>query len=93
MGQDRDVFEDEPRSKRSAFVEIGNREIYDTLTQLVTKVNSLEQSVDASLKASDSIKKEYGQRLRSLELRSYTVLAGCISMVAILIKSGGIAGL
>ncbi len=93
MAEERDVFRDEPRSKHSAFVEIGNREIYDKIIDMDSRLATVEQSLVATLKSNADIKKEYGTRLRTLELRSYTVLAGCISMVAILLKSGGLAGL
>lgn len=85
-------FQDEPR-KYSPFVEIGNREIYDTLTDVSIRLRTVEQTLTATLKDNSDIKKDYSARLRTLELRSYTVLAGCISMVAILLKSGGVAGL
>lgn len=68
----------------NSFIKITNREIYDTLQHLNETVRSMEGRVDAVLTDNLTLKKEYGGRIRSLELRFYGVLAGLIAALTAL---------
>lgn len=70
------------------FLKITNREIYEQLKENTEAVGILTERVDTVLKDNVDIKKEYHNRIRQLELRSYTILAGCISTLAIALKTG-----
>ena len=60
-------------------IRITNREVYDQLVQVRERLLALEGRVDAVLTDNVTIKKEYGGRLRALELRYYAVLAGLLA--------------
>ena len=70
------------------FVSIGNREIYDTLSDVSKRLQTVEEKLDNYSTQNEKIKSEYGNRIRQLELRSYTLLAGCLSAVGIALKTG-----
>lgn len=67
-----------------AFIRITNREIYDGLVDVKQHVAALENRVDVVLRENVEIKKEYGKRIRSLELRFYGVLAGLVAALGAL---------
>lgn len=66
------------------FIRITNREIWDGLQDVKAAVSQLENRVDVVLRENSEIKKEYGTRIRSLELRFYGVLAGLIAALTAL---------
>jgi hypothetical protein len=72
----------------ASFVRITNREIYDGLTDVKSRISSLEITVQAVLQDNIDIKKEYGARLRSIELKNYTMLSGIVTSVLLLLKVG-----
>ena len=55
-----------------AFIRITNREIYDALKTLEATVSSMDQRMNAILNENVEIK----SRIRALELKTYTLLAG-----------------
>lgn len=67
-----------------SFIRITNREIYDAMRELQNAVRSMENRVDVVLRENTELKKEYGSRIRSLELRFYGVLAGLIAALTAL---------
>ena len=70
------------------FVSIGNREIFDTLNDVSKRLQTVEEKLDNYSTQNEKIKSEYGNRIRQLELRSYTLLAGCLSAVGLALKTG-----
>jgi hypothetical protein len=56
----------------NGFIRISNRELYDMMIQVRDKVGSLENRVDVVL--SENV--ELRSRVRALELKTYTLLAG-----------------
>jgi len=70
------------------FVRITNREIYDGLMNVQGRLAHLEQTVAAVLEENINIKKEYGNRLRSMELKVYTLLSGVVTACGLLLKVG-----
>jgi small nuclear ribonucleoprotein (snRNP)-like protein len=76
--------------EEAPFIRITNREIWDTLQHLDNTVQSMDQRMNAILNENVEIK----SRVRALELKTYTMLAGfstaLIGGVAILVK--GVVG-
>jgi small nuclear ribonucleoprotein (snRNP)-like protein len=72
--------------EEAPFIRITNREIWDTLQHLDNTVQSMDQRMNAILNENVEIK----SRVRALELKTYTMLAGfstaLIGGVAILVK-------
>ena len=77
----------------SSFVRITNREIYDGLTGVQAEIKDLKLQMMIVMKENVDIKKEYGNRIRSLELRFYGVLAGLIAALTSLGVGLGVGGL
>lgn len=67
-----------------SFVRITNREIYEMLVQVRTTVTSMEGRVDNVLGENVDLRK----RVRSLELKVYTILSGCMTAIALVLKVG-----
>jgi hypothetical protein len=61
-----------------AFIRITNREIYDALRAVEKAVNTMDGRVNDVLGENVSL----GKRVRSLELKFYTILAGLTTAVA-----------
>jgi hypothetical protein len=74
--------------QKQDFVRITNREIYDGLRDVQSEVKELKAQVNAVLGDSMDIRKEYGGRLRSLELKVYTLLSGVVTACGLLLKVG-----
>jgi hypothetical protein len=68
------------------FVRITNREIYDAIISLRDRVAGVENRVDAVLTENVDLRK----RIRTLELRSYSILAGLITMIPMMARMGGV---
>lgn len=70
----------------SAFIRITNREIWDSLKHVEDTVQSMDQRMNAILNENVEIK----TRVRALELKTYTMLAGfstaLVGGVALLLK-------
>lgn len=77
-----------PESEKDYFVRVTNREIYEAVRDVQARVGNLENQVTTVLKDNSEIKREYGTRLRQLELRTYSILAGCLSIGAMVFKTG-----
>lgn len=69
-----------------AFVRVTNREIYDAIISLRDRVAGVENIVENVLQENKDTRK----RIRSLELRTYAVLSGCITALPMLARAGGI---
>lgn len=70
------------------FVRITNREIWEGLQSVTAEVKDLKLQMNLVLKENVDIKKEYGHRLRALELKVYTLLSGTVTASALLVKVG-----
>ncbi len=77
----------------SPFVRITNREIYDGLREVQKQMEKLENNMNLIMKDNIEIRREYGGRIRSLELRFYGVLAGLIAALTSLGVGLGVGGL
>lgn len=70
----------------SAFIKITNREIWDALNNVEDTVRSMDQRLNAILNENVELK----TRVRALELKTYTLLAGASTAlfggVALLLK-------
>jgi hypothetical protein len=66
-------------------VRISNRELYDMMSQVRDRVATLESRLDRILDSSTDLSK----RTRALELKFYSILAGLIGAVAVVLKIGG----
>jgi hypothetical protein len=71
-----------------SFVRITNREIFDGLTNVQGRLTLLEQTVHSVLEDNVAIKKEYGKRLRAIELKNYTLMSGIVTACLLLLKVG-----
>ena len=73
-------------SDETPFIRITNREIWDALQGLESTVQSMDQRMNAILNENVEIK----SRVRALELKTYTILAGfstaVVGGVALLLK-------
>lgn len=68
------------------FIRITNREIYDGLSALKEEVRDMRTLVQNVL--SENV--ELRARVRSLELKSYAIMAGLLGAVAVLMKVSGL---
>ncbi len=68
------------------FVRIGNRELYDMMVQVRDRVGQLENRVDNVLGENVDLRK----RVRSLELKSYGIMAGLLGALLVLLRVGGV---
>lgn len=75
-----------PEDTNGAFVRITNREIYDALRTLQNDVTSMDNRMNSILNENVELR----TRVRALELKTYTLLAGfstaLIGGVALLLK-------
>lgn len=76
----------------ASFVKITNREIYDGLTGVQRGLEEVKVQMAIIMKENVDIRKEYGNRIRSLELRFYGVLAGLIAALISLGAGLGVGG-
>jgi hypothetical protein len=66
-----------PEKDEQVFVRIGNREIYDAVTKLERTVLSMDDRMNSILNENVVL----SRRVRSLELKVYTILAGLTSVL------------
>lgn len=78
---------------QGSFVRITNREIYDGLGNVQRGLEEVKVQMAIIMKENVDIRKEYGNRIRSLELRFYGVLAGLIAALTSLGVGLGVGGL
>lgn len=75
-----------PDETNGTFIRVTNREIWDELKHLDTVVSSMDQRLNAILNENVELK----TRVRALELKTYTMLAGfstaLVGGVALLLK-------
>lgn len=76
-------------SNGSSFVRITNREVYDKLSNLERVVNSMDGRMNSVLEDNVALSK----RVRGLELKFYSILAGLITTgggaLLVFIRGGG----
>jgi len=69
-----------------SFVRITNREIYDAIVNLKDRVAGMERRMDDVLGENVELRK----RVRTLELRTYTIISGAVTMLPVLARMGGV---
>lgn len=67
-----------------SFVRITNREIYEMLVQVRDRTTAVENLVGNVLGENVDLRK----RVRALELKTYTLLSGCVTAIALVLKVG-----
>ena len=70
------------------FIRITNREIYDALVDVKGRLTAVESTLGTVLADNVATKRDYGIRLRSLELKVYTLLSGVVTACGLLLKVG-----
>lgn len=75
-----------------AFVRITNREIYDAIVNLRDRMASIERNLESIIGGPNQPGElgELRKRVRALELRTYAVISGIVTMLPVLARMGGI---